>query len=320
YIIYTSGSTGKPKGVLVEHRSVVRLVKNTNYIEFKKNDRILQTGALEFDASTFEIWGTLLNQMQLHLSCKETILAPRLLKSLLLTRCINIIFLTTALFNRLVDADIELFQALESLYVGGDVLSTSHINRVKRAYPDMNLISCYGPTENTTFSTTFPILCEFRENIPIGRPIANSTAYIYDSYDNILPIGIYGELVMGGDGVARGYLNRPELTAQKFAAFPHSPSIPLVYRTGDLARLLADGNIQFAGRIDQQVKIRGFRIEPGEIETVLLTHDGINEAVVTVGTGSDKTDKFLCAYIVSNKELPDSEVTNYLSKKLPDYM
>jgi amino acid adenylation domain-containing protein len=216
YIIYTSGSTGKPKGVLVEHHSVVRLVKHTNYIEFQKKHRILQTGALEFDASTFEIWGTLLNGHELHLAPKESILTPEKLKKILHDHHITTIWMTAPLFNQMVDTDIEIFQPLRNLLVGGDVLSPPHIDQIKKRYPGLNVINGYGPTENTTFSTTFPIEKEYKGNIPIGKPITNSTAYIIDQYGYLVPIGVEGELVVGGEGVARGYLNNPELTIERF--------------------------------------------------------------------------------------------------------
>jgi len=216
YIIYTSGSTGNPRGVMVQHRSVVRLVKNTNYVEFKKNDRILQTGALDFDASTFEIWGSLLNSLQLHLACKEMILNPRTLAYLIHSRQITTIWMTSALFNHMVDEDIEIFKCLKNLLVGGDVLSPVHIGQVKKAYPRLKVINGYGPTENTTFSVTFTIDRDYSQSIPIGKPIANSTVYILDRQGSPVPIAVPGELCVGGAGLARGYLNNPELTAEKF--------------------------------------------------------------------------------------------------------
>ncbi|MGD2091262.1 MAG: amino acid adenylation domain-containing protein, partial [Candidatus Aminicenantes bacterium] len=340
YIIYTSGSTGKPKGVLVEHRNVVRLVKNTNYLQFCRKDKVLQTGALEFDASTFEIWGALLNGLPLHLAAKDTILTPGKLKDLLHRHHISTIWMTSPLFNEMVDADIEIFQHLRNLLVGGDVLSPTHIDRVKKRFPHLNIINGYGPTENTTFSTTFPVEKEYKRNIPIGSPIANSTAYIIDKYGHLVPLGVEGELLVGGDGVARGYLNRPELTAEKFilahsswliadrkekegtVEFPMSyqlSAISYIYKTGDLAKWLPDGNIEFRGRRDQQAKIRGFRIECSEIENRLLTHKKIKEAVVLV-KANEKGDKYLCAYFVSEENLPGTEIKEYLSKHLPDYM
>jgi amino acid adenylation domain-containing protein len=345
YIIHTSGSSGRPKGVMVNHRNVVRLVKNTNYIQFKEKDRILQTGALEFDASTFEIWGAFLNGLELHLVPQETILAPGKLKKILQGHDISTIWLTSALFNQMLDFDMEIFAGLSHLLVGGDALSPTHINRLGRRYPRLKIINGYGPTENTTFSTTFLIEKEYKERIPIGKPISNSTAYIVDGAKALLPIGVPGELCLGGDGISRGYLNSPELTNKKFIyqvtgvddrcrwdnkkllrgvpgggfleKSPPGRRRQKIYRTGDLAKWLQEGNIEFLGRKDHQVKIRGFRIEPGEIETYLLNHESIQDAVVTV---KERTDKYLCAYIVSQEECSIAEIKKYLSKRLPEYM
>ncbi len=317
YIIYTSGSTGKPKGVMVEHRSVIRLVKNSNYIKFDNGDRILQTGALSFDASTFEIWGSLLNGLELVLLPEERVLSFEMLKRDLITFCISTIWMTAPLFNQMVDADEEIFAGLRNLIVGGDVLSTVHINRVHKKFQELNIINGYGPTENTTFSTTYLIDKEYKERIPIGKPITNSTAYIVDKSGNLQPIGIVGEIWVGGDGVSRGYLNNPELTAEKFGFSPLSPN--KLYKTGDLGRWLSDGNIEFLGRIDYQIKIRGFRVELGEIENCLLNYPGIKEAVV-LAREEEKGDKYLCAYIISESELVTSELREYISKEMPDYM
>jgi amino acid adenylation domain-containing protein len=332
YVIYTSGSTGIPKGVMVTHRNVVRLVKNTNYVEFKQGQRILPTGALEFDASTFEVWGALLNGLSLYLAPKEDILTVERLKESLEKYNISTIWMTSPLFNRMVLADPGIFAGLKNLLVGGDVLSPLHINQVRTRYPGVNIINGYGPTENTTFSTTFLIEKEYKTNIPIGTPIANSTAYIVDKYYRLQPINVPGELWVGGDGVSRGYMNDPELTAEKFDHDlwdyrdyhdgnhrSYRSHTSYFYRTGDLARWLPDGNIQFLGRIDHQVKISGFRIELGEIESLLLKHDKIKEAVVLAG-GDGLRDKYLCAYIVVHRRVGVRELREFLSKSLPEYM
>jgi amino acid adenylation domain-containing protein len=219
YVMYTSGSTGKPKGVLIRHKSVIRLVKNTNYMEFREGDRLLQTGVLEFDASTFEIWGVLLNGLELYLMSMDMLLQPGILKDSIIKNKITIMWMTSPFFNQMVDVDLEIFQGIRVLLVGGDVLSPPHINTIKVRFPHLILINGYGPTENTTFSTTYSIEREFKnpgEKIPIGKPISNSTAYIVDKTGHLLPPGVVGELLVGGDGVARGYLNNPELTAEKF--------------------------------------------------------------------------------------------------------
>ncbi|MGD2089379.1 MAG: amino acid adenylation domain-containing protein [Candidatus Aminicenantes bacterium] len=354
YILYTSGSTGRPKGVMVEHRNVGRLVKNTNYIEFKQGDRILQTGALEFDASTFEIWGSLLNGLTLYLLRKEQILSVETLKAAVTKFNITTLWMTAPWFNQVSTTKNEVFAGLKNLLVGGDVLSPYHINRVREKYPELNIINGYGPTENTTFSTSFQIDKVYNrqgETIPIGKPIANSTAYIVDLYNHLQPVNVPGQLWVGGDGVVRGYLNNPELTAEKFVLahsswliadrsakqgdasasgdseeFPKSYELPAMsyfYKTGDLARWLAGGNIEFLGRIDQQVKIRGFRIELGEIESQLVKHPVVKEAVV-LALENEPGDKYICAYIVPvgalERTLINKVLKNYLSHTLPDYM
>jgi len=351
YVIYTSGSTGQPKGVMVEHRNVVRLVKNTNYIEFREDDRILQTGALTFDASTFEIWGSLLNGLQLCLVSKDDILNAGKLKETIERYKVRTLWLTSPLFNQLSQEDVEIFSGLRNLLVGGDVLSPVHINRVRCRFPHLKIINGYGPTENTTFSTTFSIEREYEENIPIGKPIANSFAYIIGEWGKWVPIGVVGELYVGGHGVSRGYLNNPDLTNSKFQ-IPNSKQIPNyksqitkkevpthpltlspIYKTGDLAQWLPDGNIEFLGRIDQQVKIRGFRIELEEIEHQLLKHSNVKEAVVE-SRSDNNGNKYLCAYIVPDEThgswspkhgerfpaVPAAELREFLSITLPSYM
>ncbi|MCX6584522.1 MAG: non-ribosomal peptide synthetase, partial [Candidatus Aminicenantes bacterium] len=336
YVMYTSGSTGKPRGVVVTHRNVVRLVKNTNFVPLTGETRILQTGAPVFDATTFEIWGSLLNGGQLALVGKEVILDTRRLGDALMDFRINTLWLSAPLFNQLLQQNIELFASLSYLLVGGDVLSPGHINRVRGQFPYLRIINGYGPTENTTFSTTYLIEKEFEQGIPIGRPIANSTAYIYDRNNRLSPIGVCGELYVGGDGVSLGYLNSPELTAEKFinksfgkSRNPYSKRFLVaggpLYRTGDLARWLPDPTaqgayiIEFLGRIDQQFKIRGFRIELAEIENRLLDHESVKEAIVMTRLNTAGA-RYLCAYIVPAGDLSTSEVREYLSAGLPDYM
>ncbi|WP_139487939.1 non-ribosomal peptide synthetase [Brevibacillus dissolubilis] len=318
YVIYTSGSTGRPKGVMVEHRSIVRLVKNTNYINFSSERRILQTGAIVFDACTFEIWGALLNGLELVLVSDHVILDADRLQEAVEQYGITAMWLTSPLFNQLSSQNVDLFAGLKTLLVGGDALSRPHIERVRQRFPSLRLINGYGPTENTTFSTTYEIGEQVADPIPIGKPIQNSTAYILDDSLKLLPVGLVGELCVGGDGLARGYLNNGQLTAEKFVPHPYVPGERL-YRTGDLARFLPDGNIEYLGRIDQQVKIRGYRIEPGEIEEQMLAHDRIQEAVVLpLRDESDQT--YLCAYVVSDVEWTLSQLRQELGQALPEYM
>ncbi|MCP4157929.1 MAG: amino acid adenylation domain-containing protein, partial [bacterium] len=319
YIMYTSGSTGKPKGVVVEHRSILRLVKNTNFIELNSPGRILQTGAFAFDASTFEIWGALLNGLSLYTVDKETVLSPGSLKETIEKNNIDTMWMTSPFFNQMVQSQIDIFAPLKHLLVGGDILNPVYIGKVKDKYPGLKIINGYGPTENTTFSTTYAIEKETKGNIPIGKPIANSTAYILDEYGHLLPVGAAGELCVGGDGVARGYLNNPELSAEKFLLNPFDDGKSYIYKTGDRARWLSDGNIEFLGRMDYQVKIRGFRIEPGEIEHQLLGHEKVTDAFVDIRE-NEKGDRFLCGYVVSAETFDTSELREFLARSLPDYM
>lgn len=318
YIMYTSGTTNMPKGVMVEHKNIIRLVKNTNYIDFKQDDKILQTGSVVFDASTFEIWGALLNGLQLNLVNNDILLNANKLKNTIREKGITILWLTSSLFTQLVEEAEDMFEGLRYLLVGGDVLSCKHINKVRRKYNELTILNVYGPTENTTFSTYFKIEKEYEKDIPIGKPITNSTALVLDKYGNILPIGIVGELSVGGAGVARGYLNSPNISEEKFVMgkFDNNQRI---YKTGDLAKLLPDGNIEFIGRIDHQIKIRGYRVELNEIQNRILMYSAIKEAVVlTFDRGNN--DKYICAYITSEEVIDTDVLKEYLSNNLPYYM
>lgn len=319
YIMYTSGSTGMAKGVMIGQRNVVRLVKNTNYVELSAETRIIQTGAPVFDATTFEIWGPLLNGGILYLVNKEDILSASRLGKAILRNKINTLWLSAPFFNQLMQQDSEIFSGLKYLLVGGDVLTPKFINMVREKNKKLKVINGYGPTENTTFSTTYSVEKDFQQNIPIGKPINNSTAFILDRNDRLQPVGAAGELCVGGDGVSRGYLNRPGLTSEKFINNPFGAGF--LYRTGDLVRWLPDGNIEFLSRMDYQVKIRGFRVEPGEIESQLLKHPEIEEAVVL--TGKEQGDKYICAYVIANSMdhgAGSVKLKEYLTARLPDYM
>ncbi len=317
YVMYTSGSTGRPKGVMVRHRSVARLVRDTDYIQFAPSDRILQTGALDFDASTFEIWGALLNGLGLFLLGKDSLLHVEQLNRAIRQFDISIMWMTSPLFNQMVECEPSIFSSLRYLLVGGDVLSPRHISRVRGLFPRLSIINGYGPTENTTFSTAFAIDRDYDGNIPIGRPIANSTVYIVDAAGQPAPVGIPGECWVGGDGVAAGYLNNPQLTAQRFGD-NYFTGEGLVFKTGDYARWLPDGTVEFIGRVDNQVKIRGFRIETGEIANCLLSIESVKGAVVAVkGHGSEK---YLCAYFVADGDLDGKTLRRRLSELLPPHM
>lgn len=318
YVIYTSGSTGQPKGVMVEHRSVVRLVKNTNYIAITEEDRILQTGPLSFDASTFEIWGSLLNGATVYMTGDRELLEVKAFGRIIKDYGISIMWLTSSLFNQMVERDQSIFTGLKNILVGGERLSPPHINKLRLAHPQLQIINGYGPTENTTFTCCYKINRNFNTDIPIGRPISNTRVYVLDNHYEPVPIGVPGYLYISGDGLARGYLNGEELTKTKFLPCPFEPE-ERMYNSGDMVRWLPDGNIEFLGRQDEQVKIRGYRIECGEIEHTLLKHQDINEAVV-IAKDIEGSYKELVAYIVSDKTLNISELRGFLIQFIPDYM
>jgi amino acid adenylation domain-containing protein len=320
YIMYTSGTTGKPKGSMIAHKGVVRLVRNTNYIDLAPEDRILLTGAIVFDATTFEIWGALLNGGSLYIAERETILDPKALGEELAKNDITILWLTSALFTHIAESRTDIFGKLKYLLVGGDVLSAPHINKVRKANPGLKVINGYGPTENTTFSTTYLIEKDYDSNIPIGKPVSNSTAYIFDKNMNYQPIGVIGELYLGGDGVSKGYINRDDLNSKSFIDHPLIPGERL-YKTGDFARWLPDGNIEFHGRIDNQLKIRGLRIELEEIESVISEIDGVIETVIKpikIEEGDYRLVAFL--NVPETFDMDSKEISSRIKAKLPSYM
>ncbi|MBD2607362.1 non-ribosomal peptide synthetase [Scytonema hofmannii FACHB-248] len=329
YVIYTSGSTGKPKGVAVPHKAVNRLVCNTNYIKLLPSDKVAQASNASFDAATFEIWGALLNGAQLVGVSKDITLSPHEFALKLREKGISILFLTTALFQQIARDVPQAFTSLRYLLFGGETVDKRWVKKILKHGAPKHLIHVYGPTENTTFSSYYYVQdLPLATSFPIGRPITNTQIYILDAHLQLVPIGVTGELYMGGEGLAREYLNLTELTAKNFItySFSNKPKARL-YKTGDLARYLPDGNIEFLGRIDNQVKIRGFRIELSEIEAVLNKHPAVRETVVIVGEDVPD-DKYLVAYVVLNQEqIAMQEVQGFtsllrqfLKEKLPQYM
>lgn len=318
YIIYTSGSTGKPKGVMIEHIGVLRLVMNPNYVSFHKEDRILQIGSIAFDASTFQVWGSLLNGLSLYLVHKHTMLHAKKIANIIKEHQITILLMTTALFNQFSQECAEMFQSLRYLLIGGDIVSPYHINHVRARCPGIKLINIYGPTENTTISTTFSIEQDYEKAIPIGVPIHNSTVYILDEHLSVLPMGEIGEIYVGGDGIARGYVGNEALTQEKFINNPFING-EKIYKTGDLGRWLENGNIEFIGRMDNQVKIRGYRIELGEIEKILCQYEYIQDSIV-ITEEDESNNKYLVAYLMMNEFRSVSQLRKYMLQSLPEYM
>jgi len=279
YIMYTSGSTGTPKGVIVPQRGVARLAFSGGDIAIRPDDVILRTGSPAFDAATLEIWGTLLNGARLVVASAEEVLDPAALANAMRASGATVMWLTSGLFHRQVDEAPDSFAPLRLVITGGDVVGPSHARRVLTTCPNTVVVNGYGPTENTTFTTVHEITRADTDPgpIPIGRPIARTRVVIAEPSGERAPIGVWGEIHAGGDGLALGYLNRADLTQAAFILDPDHPDERL-YRTGDLGRFRADGVIEFGGRFDDQIKVRGFRVELGEIERALGEHPNVRAA------------------------------------------
>ncbi|HEL8554045.1 TPA: amino acid adenylation domain-containing protein, partial [Legionella pneumophila] len=289
YVIYTSGSTGQPKGVMVEHRAINRLIFNQNYFDFYQQQTIVHAANTAFDATTFELWGSLLLGSKMLILGGSGLLDFKESQRFFQKERNISLFVTTALFQKIILEEPSLLRDCKSILFGGEACDSVRVSQyLSDKNSDTCIIHVYGPTECTTFSTFYRLDRNTSYiNIPIGRPISNTICYILDGHLQPVPIGVTGELYLGGEGLARGYLNRPELTAERFIVNPFVSEEDKargrnlrLYRTGDLCRYLEDGNIEYIGRIDNQVKIRGFRIELSEIETALLSHAAVKEAVV----------------------------------------
>jgi amino acid adenylation domain-containing protein/non-ribosomal peptide synthase protein (TIGR01720 family) len=362
-------------------------VKETNYVTLGAEQVWVQMAPMSFDAATLELWGSLLNGGRLVVMPAPT---PSLeeIGEVLRREQVTVVWLTAGLFHLMVDERLEDLRGVRQVLAGGDVLSVSHVRKVLEQLDGVQVINGYGPTENTTFTCCHRVSAgsPLERSVPIGRPIANTQVYVLDREMEPAPVGVAGELYIGGDGLAREYWRRPELTAEKFVPNPFAGKsqtsagkspIPnsqfqtnsndsnqqfpnglefdawdlefpssrgeRLYRTGDVVRYLADGNLEFLGRLDQQVKIRGFRVEPGEIESVLSEHPGVSEAVV-VARADGGSAKRLVAYVVPNKTTDhrpqttdlekeeglgswvlglgsfSSELRRYVREKLPEYM
>jgi amino acid adenylation domain-containing protein/non-ribosomal peptide synthase protein (TIGR01720 family) len=320
YILYTSGSTGRPKGVAVTHRAVVRLVRGANYVTLGLEEAGLWLSPVAFDASTFEIWGILLNGGRLVIHGARLPALDELAQTLASER-VSVAFLTSALFHEMAERRPGGLRPLGQLLVGGEVTSPALSRRALAENPGLRLVHVYGPTENTTFSSWFTMAsaAAVPSPLPIGRPTSNGSGMLLDGDLRPVPIGVAADLYLAGDGLARCYAGRPELTAGAFVPHPGSerPGERL-YRTGDRARWLADGNLEFLGRRDLQVKVRGFRIELGEIEETLRLHPAVVDAAAVVRESAGH--KRLVAYVAVRDGDPRAELRQLLRERLPEPM
>jgi amino acid adenylation domain-containing protein len=323
HVIYTSGSTGQPKGVAITQRNVIRLVHNAAYARLTPDDVFVQLAPLFFDASTLEMWGSLVNGARLVIPPPQA-LSLHELEELLRQYQVTILWLTAGLFHRVVEESPEILKPIRQFLSGGDVLSPVAVGKVLEHLPECQMINGYGPTETTTFASTYNArLAAWRggSKVPIGRPISNTQVYVVNDDIELVPEGVAGELWIGGDGLARGYLAQPDMTAASFMPDCFSGiEGGRLYRTGDLVRFLPDGNLEFLARTDDQVKIRGYRIELKEIEAALLRQQEIQQAVVIVQK-NDRGDERLVAYITVREPSDDlpARLREALRRDLPEY-
>jgi len=323
YILYTSGSTGTPKGVAITHRNVARLVLGSSYARFGPDEVFLQSSPVAFDASTLEIWGALLHGARLVLPSIERPSLAELGREIR-NGGVTTLWLTAGLFHQMVDEEIDALAGVRQLLAGGDVVSSAAVRKVLERHPGTVVIDGYGPTEGTTFSACHRMsdAAAVGAAVPIGRPIANARALVLDDSLQPVPVGVIGELYLGGDGIARGYFGRPDLTAERFVPGTGGERL---YRTGDRVRWLADGTLDFLGRRDLQVKVSGWRVEPGEIEALLALHPAVRQSAVI----ARDEPKRLVAYVVLHRTDPTdptnrsdlaSDLRSWLRERLPEPM
>ncbi|UXE58890.1 MAG: amino acid adenylation domain-containing protein [Woronichinia naegeliana WA131] len=322
YIIYTSGSTGTPKGTEVIHRNIIGFIFGVDYVQLDAHQIWLQHSSISWDALTLELWTPLLLGGRCVLY-PGNVITPEDLSKIIKEEGVNILWLTCALFNLMIDTMPESLLGVKQLITGGETLSVAHVRRGLALLPKTQIINGYGPSECTVFTCCYPISKQLDENlasIPIGKPIGDRKVYLFDRNLQPVPVGVSGEIHVGGASVARGYLNQLALTREKFISNPFLAGDTL-YKTGDLARYLPDGNIEYIGRIDNQVKIRGFRIELGEIEAIIGQNEDVQSACVIVRE-DNPGDKRLVAYIVPKPgvTITSGDLRQFLTHKLPGYM
>ncbi|WP_420126422.1 non-ribosomal peptide synthase/polyketide synthase [Longimicrobium sp.] len=321
YVFYTSGSTGRPKGVMMGHREVVQYAACLpETMPIGPGDRVAQASNASFDAAVFEIWGALVHGATLVGIDRDVLLSAPLLGQALREQGITHLYQTAALFNQHVRGQVDVYAGLRQLVFGAEAVGTEGVRAMLREGKPARVLHEYGPTEATVWCTLEEVdeVEEGAATVSIGRPIPNARAYVLDPAGQPLPVGVPGELCIGGDGVVRGYLGRPGLTAERFVPDPFAAEPGArMYRTGDRARWKADGKLEFMGRLDDQVKIRGFRIEPGEVEAAIAAYPGVRQARVMMRQ-DQPGDKQLVAYIVGDAEA--EALRAHLRQSLPEYM
>jgi amino acid adenylation domain-containing protein len=324
YVIFTSGSTGEPKGVVVPHRGIIQLVSDHGYWDGDERDCVAHLSTVAFDAATFEVWGALCRGARVVVIDHDTVLSPALLALNLERHRVTTAFLTTSLFNLLVQEAPGLLGRLRLVLFGGEMADPAAVRLLLASGPPVRLLHVYGPTETTTFALWYEVHCvpEAAVTVPVGRPIAGATAYILDASGKLAPPGAVGELYVGGSGVALGYFGDEEMTSERFLPDPWT-TVPgsRLYRTGDSAVWRGDGNLELRGRLDDQIKLRGFRIEPGEIVAALESMDRIRQAVV-IAREDRPGDRRLVSYVVSadGQALDVSTLLASLAETLPSFM
>jgi amino acid adenylation domain-containing protein len=321
YVFYTSGSTGRPKGVMMAHREVVQYATGLpGTMPIGPGDRVAQASNASFDAAVFEIWGALVHGATLVGIDRDVLLSAPLLGQALREQGITHLYQTAALFNQHVREQVDVYASLRQLVFGAEAVGTESVRRMLREGKPARVLHEYGPTEATVWCTLEEVeeVAEDAPTVLIGVPIPNARAYVLDPAGEPLPVGVPGDLCIGGDGVVRGYLGRPGLTAERFVPDPFAAEPGRrMYRTGDRARWKAEGKLEFLGRLDDQVKIRGFRIEPGEVEAAIVAYPGVDQARVMMRE-DQPGDKRLVAYVVGSAET--EALRAHLRQSLPEYM
>jgi fengycin family lipopeptide synthetase D len=318
YVIYTSGSTGKPKGVMISHQALNNFIKGiSGEIDFSQGKSILAVTTMCFDIFALESHLPLSCGMKIVIADEKQQMDAKLLGYIIRDKSVDIVQMTPSRMKLLVSSDTgcECLKCVKEIIIGGEVFPPALLSEIRKL-TNAKVFNVYGPTETTVWCTIKEL--NTVESINIGKPLANTCIYIVDRNNNLVPIGVQGELCIGGDSLARGYLNRMELNVEKFVSNPFKEG-ERMYRTGDLARWLPDGNIEFIGRVDRQTKIRGYRVELGEIENQIVQYPAIKDAFVNVEKSGTNKD-VLCAYIVLKDKLNLKELREFLESKLPIYM